>query len=145
MMYLILDINPVKSALLVPNRLKFKQLLELAQMISTITNSVYKPVNQGKEIMQWIKKYPNYTKIYFKTLYKWCEQHIKMKYKTKGDLQTIYNSLEYSKWQSYPNYAIFRFNKNYSINYDNNVELPIELIAKEYKKYLVWKELNNVK
>lgn len=55
MMLLILDRNPVKSALLVPDKLKFKQLLELAQMISTITGSVYKPVRQGKEIQEWIK------------------------------------------------------------------------------------------
>lgn len=146
MMYLILDRNPVQAALLVSDRLKFKQLLELAQMISTITNSVYKPISQGKEIMQWIKQYPDYTKFYFRTLYKWCEKHIKMKDKTKEDLQVIYNSLEYSKKANiYPETAIFRFSKYYDTDISNNSELPIDIAIKEYRKYLVWKELNNVK
>ena len=140
MMFLILDENPVKSALLVPDKLKFKQLLELAQMISTITDSVYKPVRQGKEIQEWIKKYPDYTKFYYKTLYAWCIENIKMQEKTIKDLMTIYLSLSYKEIDIFPTTAIFRYNKKYNhTRFENNSELPINTAIYEYKKYLCWK------
>ena len=140
MMFLILDENPVKSALLVPDKLKFKQLLELAQMISTITGSVYKPVRQGKEIQEWIKKYPDYTKFYYRTLYLWCLENINMKDKTIQDLMTIHLSLHYKEIDMFPTTAIFRYNKNYNqTSFQNNSELPIKTAIYEYKKYLCWK------
>jgi hypothetical protein len=140
MMFLILDRNPVKSASLVPDKLKFKQLLELAQMISTITGSVYKPVRQGKEIQEWIKKYPDYTKFYYRTLYAWCIENIKMQEKTIKDLMTIYLSLKSAKFIHYPETAIFRYNKNYKgTSWQNNSELSINTAIYEYKKYLCWK------
>ena len=139
-MLLILDRNPVKSASLVPDKLKFKQLLELAQMISTITGSVYKPVRQGKEIQEWIKKYPDYTKFYYRTLYAWCIENIKMQEKTMKDLMTIYLSLSYKEVDMYPETAIFRYNKNYEgTSWQNNSELSINTAIYEYKKYLCWK------
>lgn len=139
-MFLILDRNPVKSASLVPDKLKFKQLLELAQMISTITGSVYKPVRQGKEIQEWIKKYPDYTKFYYRTLYAWCIENIKMQEKTIKDLMTIYLSLSYKEIDMYPETAIFRYNKNYKgTSWQNNSELSINTAIYEYKKYLCWK------
>ena len=139
-MLLILDRNPVKSASLVPDKLKFKQLLELAQMISTITGSVYKPVRQGKEIQEWIKKYPDYTKFYYKTLFIWCKENIKIKEKTIKDLMTIYLSLKNNNFIKYPDTAIFRYNKNYKDSfYKTNSELPIKTAIKEYTKYLGWK------
>lgn len=143
MMFLILDENPVKSALLVPDKLKFKQLLELAQMISTITGSVYKPVRQGKEIQEWIKKYPDYTKFYYKTLYAWCFENVNMQEKTIKDLMTIYLSLSYKEIDIFPTTAIFRYNKKYNhTRFENNSELPIKMAIYEYKKYLCWKGYN---
>lgn len=139
-MFLILDWNPVKSASLVPDKLKFKQLLELAQMISTITGSVYKPVRQGKEIQKWIKRYPDYTKFYYRTLFAWCIKNIKMKEKTLKDLMTIYLSLKNNNFIDYPDTAIFRYNKNYEgTSWQNNSELSINTAIYEYKKYLCWK------
>ena len=63
MFSLVLSSNPVEAATLVPDRLKFKQLLELTQLLAScgITNQV-KPVKQGKQICEWIKRNEN---IYF--------------------------------------------------------------------------------
>ena len=68
----VLDKNPVTSANLLPDKYKFKMLIELAQMVSTITCSAYKPVRQGKVIMNWIKNNGNYTKMYYNTLLTWA-------------------------------------------------------------------------
>lgn len=60
MMLIVLNKNPILAAQLVPNKLKFKQLLELAQMIfSCGYSNIYKKIPQGKEIQGWIKE--NYT------------------------------------------------------------------------------------
>lgn len=54
MMLLILDKNPILAANLVPSKLKFKQLLELSQLIcSAGISGVYKKIPQGKEIQNW--------------------------------------------------------------------------------------------
>lgn len=51
MMLIILDKNPLKSAELVPDKIKFKQLIELGQLIcSAGISDVYKPIKQGKEL-----------------------------------------------------------------------------------------------
>lgn len=55
-MLLILDKNPILAANLVPSKLKFKQLLELSQLIcSAGISGVYKKIPQGKEIQNCIK------------------------------------------------------------------------------------------
>lgn len=69
MMLIIMHKNPEKAAQMLPNSIKFKQLLELAQMISTITDSVFKPINQGRKIMSWIKENPYFTANYYMTLF----------------------------------------------------------------------------
>ena len=81
MFLLILDKNPYKAAELIPDRLKFKQLLELTQLLAScgITNQV-KPVKQGKQICEWINKNENiyFVYIFYSELLTWCESHIKM-------------------------------------------------------------------
>lgn len=49
MMLIVLDKNPILAAQLVPNKLKFKQLLELAQMICSCGYSnIYKKNTTGQ-------------------------------------------------------------------------------------------------
>lgn len=139
MMLLIYDVNPQISAQRVPDGLKFKQLLELAQLISSITNSVYKPIKQGKEIQEWIKNNSEYTKIYYTTLFQWCKENIKMKDKTISDLQTIYNSIGDTVYIT-PKNAIFRYSKDYTESkYLSKTLLPINEAIIEYNKYTNWK------
>ena len=55
MFLLVLDKDAVKSAQLVPDKIKFKQLIELCQLIcSAGYSNVYKKINQGKELQNWI-------------------------------------------------------------------------------------------
>ena len=69
MMLLILDENPILAANLVPSKLKFKQLLELSQLIcSAGISDVYKKILQGKEIQNWILENPAWVYRYFDTL-----------------------------------------------------------------------------
>ena len=56
----ILDKNPIRSAIKIPEKYRFKMLLELAQMVSTLTGSVYKPVKQGKKLVSWINHHRRY-------------------------------------------------------------------------------------
>lgn len=59
MMLIVLDKNPITAAKLVPNNLKFKQLLELAQMLCSCGfSNLYKKIPQGKAIQEWIKQNP---------------------------------------------------------------------------------------
>ena len=73
MMLIILDKDAIKSAELIPDSLKFKQLLELCQLICSAGYSdVYKKVPQGKDIQQWILKNPIWTKKFAIALYELC-------------------------------------------------------------------------
>lgn len=139
MMLIILDKNPAKAVDLLPKKIRFKQLLELAQMISTITRSVYKPIKQGKAIREWIVKNDFYVKLYYLRLYQWCEYNINMSEKTKNDLMEIYFSFTTYKKNYKIKSAIFRYNKNYKTKYLTDSELPINMAINEYKKYVNWK------
>lgn len=138
----VLDKNPVISANLLPDKYKFKMLIELAQMVSTITCSTYKPVRQGKVIMNWIKNNGNYTKMYYNTLLTWALKNINMKEKTILDLLTIYKSMvddiRFNNIKSI-NTAIFRYKNTYKSNIKTDEELCIDKCIEEYKKYLKWK------
>ena len=64
MFLLVLSVDPITSANLIPDKLKFKQLIELGQLICSVgISDVYKPIRQGKEIQKWIKKYPEWKKL----------------------------------------------------------------------------------
>ena len=61
MFLLILDKDPIRSAHLIPDKLKFKQLIELGQLVcSAGISDIYKPIKQGKQLQEWkkiLKKY----------------------------------------------------------------------------------------
>ena len=122
----------------------FKSLLELAQLICSCGYSnVYKKVNQGKELKEWIKKNKLWTYRYYNCLWFWCAGHIKLKPKTLCDLYKIkddlYNNIEHKKRITYPKTAVFRYKEGYISEYRTNSELPIKEAVKEYRKYLNWK------
>ena len=142
MMLIVLDSNPVKAANKVPDKLKFKQLLELAQMICSCGYSdIYKKIPQGKKIQEWIKKNPVWVKTYAAILYYWCLEYIKMKEKTMSDLFLILASIpKPADFNCKIETAIFRYNKKYKSIFPSDSEITIENAIKEYKKYLEWKQ-----
>ena len=135
----ILDKEPSKSANLVPNKYKFKMLLELGQMISTLTNNgVYKPIKQGKELVCWIGKHKSWTRIYFETLLRWSENNINMKYETREKLLKIYESLT-EDGHTEPEVAYFRYKEGYPSNIPSKSLLDIDRCIINYQNYLDWK------
>lgn len=143
MMLIICNELPAVAADLVPERLKFKQLLELCQMLCSIGYSkIYKKISQGKEIQEWIKKNPSWVKTYGLCLYSYCLKNIKMSEKTQSDIFCILASIPADCDLSLKlKNAIFRYNKNYKdTTYKTNSELPIDIAIKEYKKYMEWKK-----
>ena len=154
MFLLVLDKDPLKSAQLVPDKLKFKQLIELCQLIcSAGISDIYKPIKQGKELQEWVKKHPEYIAIYMWSLKDYCKNNVRLKYKTVFDIEQIYFDLYYLckdrvKMVKEPtNTAIFRYSKDYECftKHATNTELPVDECIKEYKKYIEWKKLNGVR
>ena len=144
MMLIILSKNPVYAAELVPNKLKFKQMLELCQLLCSCGYSnLYKKVPQGKELQAWIKKNPGWVKTYACHLYLWCLENIKMKDKTKADIFNIIARIKAYCTEDNIKTAIFRYVKEYKCDYESNAELPIDIAIKEYEKYLKWKGVQN--
>ena len=154
MFLLVLDEDPITSANLVPDKLKFKQLIELGQLIcSAGISDVYKPIRQGKEIQKWIKRHLEWVAIYYFWLKKYCVENVKGKFQTFMNIEMIYNDIyfficERQKEIKEPlKTAIFRYSKDYEdfTIFKTNSELPIKDCVKEYKKYVEWKKLNKVK
>jgi hypothetical protein len=152
MFLLVLDEDPITSANLVPDKLKFKQLLELGQLIcSAGISDVYKPIRQGKAIQEWVKKHPEWVAMFYFWLKQYCIENIKGTYKTFMNIELIYRDIyafcyERRKEIKEPlTTAIFRYSKDYQCNIPTNTELPIDECIKEYKQYVEWKKLNNVK
>lgn len=146
MMLIICDKLPQKNfEYLVENTNKnyiFKSLLELAQLVCSCGYSeVYKPIKQGKEIQEWIKKNKLWAYRFYTCLWFWCAGHIKMKPKTLCDLYFIRNylfdNIKHKKRITYPKTAIWRYSKEYDSEYPTNSELPIEVVCELYKKYLL--------
>ena len=151
MMLLILDENPILAANLVPSKLKFKQLLELSQLIcSAGISGVYKKIPQGKEIQNWILENLAWVYRYFDTLLIYCVDLPNIKYKTVEDFKQIMHDLLWDirfndKIYIPPQTAVLRFSKDYITDYLNNVTLPISKCVEEYKKYVQWKKDKGVK
>ena len=142
MFLLILDKNPYKAAELIPDRLKFKQLLELCQLIcSAGISDVYRPIKQGKELQEWVKNNQTWIFEYGTALYTYCKFICKLKRETKNKILDILNVLDISELQE-PQTAIFRYVKEYAgmTSYESNSELPIDECVECYKKYVSWKE-----
>ena len=154
MFLLVLDKDPLKSADLVPDGIKFKQLIELGQLIcSAGISNVYKPIRQGKELQKWVKKNPEWIAMYYFWLKKYCVENVKGKFQTFMNIEMIYNDIYFlccerqKEKKEPPKTAIFRYSIDYSYmtKYPTNEELPINECVKEYKKYVEWKKLNNVR
>lgn len=136
----VLDINPEKSAMLVPDKYKFKMLLELAQMISTITNNgIYKPIRQGKELRVWIDNNREWIVIYYNKLLTWTRSHTKAKKETIDKLERIIATLEYSNNYKAPVNAVFRYKEEYECEIASNTLLELDETVNQYRKYLMWK------
>lgn len=141
----ILDKDPIKSAQLIPDKYKFKMLIELGQLIcSAGLSDVYKPIPQGKELQQWVKIYPFWTYKYACQLLMWSEGSVKIKKDTVDRLfKIIFDDLwGYSlnnKENIIPVYAYFRYSSNYKCNIPSKTLLPINECIEQYKKYLHWK------
>lgn len=142
MMLIICDKNPIRAAELVPDRLKFKQLLELCQMLCSVGYSnIYKKIPQGKAIQEWIKRNPAWTKTYGAILLSWCCDNIKLKEDSFKKIFTILASvLNPCDLDCEIQTAVFRYSKEYkNTSYATDSELPIDEAVKEYKKYMEWK------
>lgn len=138
----ILDKDPIKSAQLVPDKYKFKMLIELGQLIcSAGISDAYKRIPQGKELQEWVSNNTAWTYFYYKELYYWCINNINMKESTIYNIKIILNSI-YNPVYCYlqePTRAYFRYAKEYECNVPSKTLLPIEDCISEYKKYLEWK------
>ena len=151
MMLLILDENPILAANLVPSKLKFKQLLELSQLIcSAGISGAYKKIPQGKEIQNWILENPAWVYRYFDTLFIYCVDLPNIKHKTAEGFKQIMHDLHWhvkfnGRIYIPPQTAVFRFSKDYITDYLNNVTLPISKCVEEYKKYVQWKKNKGIK
>lgn len=144
----ILDKNPEKSAEILFESMgakySFKMLIELCQMISTVTKcETFKPVPQGKEIQEFISRNSQWVLKYFNKLENLClNSSLNIKLETAIKLKKIYNSFKtYSKFSSNSPvlYAPFRYSKGYKCSISSNSTLPIEDCIKQYKKYLTYK------
>ena len=139
----IIDKNPIISASLVPDKYKFKMLIELGQLIcSAGLSNVYKPIKQGKELQAWVSEHRGYTYQYFDKLLRWSKSHVKMQPDTLAKLeqmkQDILNQLG-KVAEKEPTHAYFRYTQAYSCSVKSKTLLPIEQCITEYKKYLEWK------
>ena len=146
MMLIVLDSNPVNAANKVPDKLKFKQLLELAQMICSCGYcDIYKAIPQGKKIQEWIKRNPSWVKTYAAVLYYWCLNNIILKEKTIKDFFNILASIpDKCDLNGEIETAIFRYNKKYKSIFPSDAEITIQNAIKEYDKYLEWKQNVNL-
>ena len=139
----ILDKNPIISASLVPDKYKFKMLIELGQLVcSAGLSNVYKPIKQGKELQAWVSQHRDYTYSYFDKLLRWSKSHIDMQPSTLDKLQQISLDLENSLGQiaeKEPTHAYFRYAQAYDCSIASKTLLPISNCIAEYEKYLEWK------
>ena len=148
MMLLVTSPNPIVAASKVPNRLKFKQLLELCQMFCSLGYSgIYKPIKQGKELQVWIRKNKLWCQLYADHLYYWCLTHISMKQKTQNDIKEIIHLKDTYELLinidieiPHAKTAVFRYVNSYVSKYKTNTELPINEAIIEYEAYIKWKE-----
>ena len=157
-MLIICNKNPMEAAnYLIKNTNKkfcFKQLLELGQLIcSCKISSIFKPINRGKEIQEWIIENPHYTYSYFVSLLAYCKETIKMEEITYYKLRNIASDLELyimknsllpknvcCKFENLqPKNVVFRYKEGYISKYKTNEHIPVDEGIKEYKKYLKWK------
>ena len=113
----ILDTNPIISASLVPDKYKFKMLIELGQLVSSAgLSDVYKSIKQGKELQAWVSSHRGYTYSYFDKLLRWSKSHIDMTEQTLSKLEQICSDLADSRGKVADKkltHAYFRYSNKY--------------------------------
>ena len=150
MMFIITDRNPDKAVqFLVENTSKtfyFKQLIELAQLICSAGFShVYKRVNRGKEIQDWIRHNKWFTSQYFRRLWFYCMATTNIKHETSYKISKILYALEDTIDNCRkPTTCVFRYKKGYDTDVPSNTELPIGKGVEEYRKYILEYKFKNV-
>ena len=147
MFLLVLDKDPIISAEKIPDKIKFKQLIELGQLVcSAGYSNVYKKINQGKELQNWIQRNYVWVKQYMLALYSLCQEVIHMSRETRTKILDIISSIPYETHKDKdPETAIFRYSKDYKSIFPSNYEITIENAIEEYKKYITWKKVKGVK
>lgn len=148
MFLLVLDKDPVKSAKLVPDGIKFKQLIELCQLINSAYDfKIMKSISQGKQLQIFIKNNPEWTLVFYCKLMSVVIQNPKIKVETREKL--INTGGELAKKCKYyletPQTAIFRYSKDYECNISTDTELSIDECIEQYKKYIEWKKEKGVR
>lgn len=143
MMLIILDKDPIRSAHLIPDRIKFKQLIELGQLVcSAGISDIYKSIPQGKELQEWVKRNPEWTYFYMRSLLEDCMHVVDMSNSTRLDILNMLANLilicdDRMHYSIYT--GVFRYSKDYKSNIPSKTELPIDECINEYKKYVEWK------
>lgn len=149
MFLLVLDKDPVKSAKLIPTKIRFKQLLELCQLVcSSGMSNIYKPIKQGKDLQKWVKNNPKWTYYFLDTLLNYCEKYNKANIDTIIKFHDIaFELLGYCNEDMVynPTTAIFRYSKDYQSDIPTNTELPIDECIEQYKKYVEWEKLKGIR
>lgn len=143
MMLIILDKDPIRSAHLVPDRIKFKQLIELGQLVcSAGISDIYKSIPQGKELQEWVKRNPEWTYFYMRSLLEDCMHVVDMSNVTRLDILNMLANLILicdDRMHYSIDTGVFRYSKDYKSNIPSKTELPIDECINEYKKYVEWK------
>lgn len=139
MFLLVLDRSPSKAAKLVPDKLKFKQLIELCQLIcSAGLSDIYKPISRGKQIQDWIKRHQGWVRDYGITLLIECRHYTAISQETADKVRSILWSLPLKITK--PKTAVFRYSSDYESYICTNSEISIDVCIEEYKKYVAWKK-----
>lgn len=138
----ILSKDPIRSASLIPDKYKFKMLIELGQLTcSAGISNQYKKIAQGKELQSWVSENKEYTYVYYDTLYRWSVDNICMKDETLIKILRIREDLKRQVGYNYnePTHAYLRYAKEYKCNVASKTLLQIDNCIEEYQKYLNWK------
>lgn len=150
----ILDKDPIVSAQKFYDKMgskyAFKMLIELGQLIcSAGFSDVYKTIPQGKELQEWIKENPHYTKLYFTELSRLCQgSSLKIRKETLNNIFNICHDINISSFYyecsemgyEYIWDACFRYSKDYVCSIPSKTLLPINECIKQTELYLDWKK-----
>ena len=134
---------------MIPDRYKFKMLVELGQLISSAgISDTYKKIPQGKELQQWVVENSIWTYSYFMELYEWSRKNINMEVATKLKLSCIrWDLYDYAskRTEIIPLHAYFRYAKEYECGIPSKTLLPIDECIEQYKKYIEYKNIPKIK
>jgi hypothetical protein len=134
---------PTTSAYKIPDKYKFKMLIELGQLICSVgISDVYKKINQGKELQEWVNCNKSWVYFYFSYLFDWAKHKsgLKLKESTITKLNSIQEDFAIVTLFMpivVPTDAYFRYHKDYKCEIASKTLLPLEECIKQYEDYLV--------